>query len=206
MKGRVQLSEKISTHLGKVNQDNGLSINKISKITLTNHAHERATERFGLKDRAQATGFFREKLRTAGRLGEVIAADGNDAVLYANEGVAIYLSPDLEKVITVCIHNPFKYNPLKDKVQLLYSKELRKISRTEKAQVRRVKHTKAELEIELAELNLRLLRTKSKAVKTSCEARIMAIKNHLHELEKELKGIQDSKRQISKVLTTLVST
>lgn len=190
--------------LSNSNLTNGLSINKINRITLTNHALERAAERLGIQNNAHATGFFREKLRDATRVGETLSRDGNESILYANDGVGMHLSPDLEKVITVCIYNPLLYDPIKDKVKFLYDKELRKISRAERAKMRRMNYIKAELQIELAELNLRSLRTRSQAVRDSCQARTNAIQYHLQELEREVKLIQNSKRQLSKVLSTLV--
>lgn len=179
------------------------SLNWIDKIVLTPHSTKRAKERFGLEKNADIK-HFRSLLRKAREIGISVAEDGGEAILFAIGRCAIYVSLDYKEIKTVRRQETVTYEPIKNLVAEIHAKELRKLTRKENACKRKLHETKLEVKLEIAQLELRMHRTKSIAVKNACQARINALNIHMKEKEDEIQKIYDLKRRISKSMVAVV--
>lgn len=176
----------------------------VKKVGMTSHAYERAAERFDLKIESQALGYFRNLLKKAKKIGETVDDEGYPSVLYAYNKAAVYLTLDLKVIKSVRKIETLPHSLLKDNVVKLHEKEIRKLTRAENAQKRRVEAFQLDLDIEVAMLKRRIHRTRSEAVKKSCEARIKALHKTLEEKKKEVKDIQDEKRRVANSMVSLI--
>lgn len=99
------------------------------KLKMSSHALERAIECFGCSE-SEAFGKIIPLLKRAKRIGEQLAFDGRINVLYANRQYAIYLSPNLETVITVHKFQNVSYNKIQERLpelmEMYEGEELRK--------------------------------------------------------------------------------
>ncbi|TCJ00011.1 hypothetical protein [Cytobacillus praedii] len=173
------------------------------QITLTSHCLLRAKERFKM-DEPSAIGYFRSKLSTAKKIGLVISEDGSPCILYANGRVGMYVSLDHTEMKTVIKHESVTYEPIKSKVAELHAKEFRKIARKETTYKRRLENSILEVNLEIANLELRKHRTRSISVKNACEARIAALRLHIKEKEDEIEEIIATRRQIARSMVSVV--
>lgn len=178
----------------------------VKKVVLTDHAYQRAIERFGLKvkDRQSVLGYCRSLLGKAKRIGVVTSEDGNEAVLYAGDRHAFFLTLDEQKIVTVSRHEHVTFKPIKEKLALLHEKEIRKLERKEHALQKKIELAKLEAQVEIAELKLRIHKTRSEAVKNACQAKIKAIEQTLEEMNKELNEIKSLKRQVAKSMVSIL--
>jgi hypothetical protein len=177
---------------------------KTSSISMTEHAFKRAAERFNQKTKNEALGYFRSILKQAQWIGNVVAEDGNESILYAYQRQAVYLSPDLTRIITVNHYESVTYEPIKDKISQLHRKEFDKVEKVEKSQTRKLDVLKLQTAIELAQLNYRRAMTRSETVKTLCEQRIAVITNELEIKEQEINELKSVRRQIARSLVSVI--
>lgn len=174
------------------------------KIVMSDHAYQRAAERFKKKNKIEALGYFRNLLRQAKRIGKVYSEDKKPAILYVINKISIYLSEDLTTIITVNIHDEFTYKPLKTKIIELTSKEFQKLDRLERSKLRKLHIFKLEANVEIARLNLQMETTKSEKIKNECQNKIKLINDLIKQKEEELDNIISAKRQIAKSLASLL--
>lgn len=120
--------------------------------------------------------------------------------LYESNGMRIYTTTDNRVVITVI---PVGKAPagVRNRVNDLLNRELRKAQRIENAARKRIDLMKAELAVEKASCVLRKRRTKSKAVENAMNARINAITERETELRDELKAICANRNELAKAIT-----
>jgi vacuolar-type H+-ATPase subunit I/STV1 len=172
---------------------------KIGDISLSDHAWERVQERLGrnYNNRHHATTHLRSQLKNAKFIGETVDEEGNPSYLYAIGRIGIYLSLDCKVIKTVIRHEHVTYEKIKNKIAQLHERELYNLRRKERAIIRRNKTEKLKLKVELAQLDLREYKTRSKNVKQQCRQRREEIEKYIKELDKELKQIQDTIRQVS---------
>lgn len=178
----------------------------VEQLKFTNHALKRIKERFNLKENSRQAilNYCKGQLRHAKRIGIVVSDDGKEAVLYAIGRQAYYLTPDETEVITVMRHEKITYNPIKDKIKVISERELRKLDRKEKSKCKYLELVMLEADLELSELKYRLYKTRSKAVKMACQARIKALEMRLQELKDEINQIKKEKTKIAKSMVAVL--
>lgn len=176
----------------------------VNKITLSEHALKRVNERLGIKDTKTAVKTIRNTLKQAKRIGVVQDKKGEESVLYAYDGLAIYLTLDLTKVKTVIQRTELNYQPIREKVVELHKKELRKVERIEQMKKKRLRLEKLRINIELARLEYRKETTRSKNVKAQCDKEIKEYKSYIKSLESELDKISTQKKMIAHSLVSVI--
>jgi hypothetical protein len=167
------------------------------KITVTQHAIDEAVKDFRVP-RQTAEEWIRSNLRKARFITNTISEEGKPSRLFGYQRIAFVLAPEENVVITVYPANPKAF--LREKVNALVTRELRKIERRERVLERKIALTKAELEIEKAQLQLRLLRARSTATKLACQARINAINEYFTQLDADLLAVKHEKRAVAKTV------
>lgn len=188
----------------KMNSLNGINV---KKVLVGSHAIKRARERGHWDDKLkdeQIRGNVRSLLGRAKRVCNSIDEEGNPSILFAVDKYEIHLSTDLQTVKTIIKQDKITYKPIQNKVFELIHKEIRKLERKENARIRYLNSLTYDCQVEIAELNRRIFRTKSITVKQSCEARIAAINHTIKEYQQEIKEIQDEKRRISRALVAVI--
>ncbi|PAD70532.1 hypothetical protein CHH83_01655 [Bacillus sp. 7586-K] len=206
-----RIDRLLDNHEQEIKQNNQSSneekveteLQKLSKIQLSSHAIKRCKERFSL-DSPHALGHIRAKLKNAKRIGVFTDENGIESILYANGRMGIYVSTDYKEVRTVIKRESVTYEPIKNVVAEIHAKELRKLSRKEKACKNRLEEERIEVNLEIAKLERRLFRTRSEAVKMACKARINALNIHIKEKEDEIEQIKATMRQISRSMVAVV--
>lgn len=174
---------------------NGLNVDHMK---ISNHAIRHAQRRFNRSSRKDAEGYIRSILRRSEFVGETVDDDGRSAYMFAYGRHAIVVSLDHKTVLTIQRFESVTYDPLKEKIRELHAKEYRKLDRKERALKNRFELIKAEADVELAELRLNALKTRSTARRLACRARINAINDYIRELESEIKTVADEKRRVAR--------
>lgn len=180
---------------------------KVVDVQLTDHSYERAIDRFSLKHtkKEDVLKYLQKHLSDAEYIGQVTSADGNDSEMFVKGQFCFHLNTELDKIITVVkIENKIKCNPVQDKMNNLVHKEFRKLDRTEKARLRKLHDYRYDVEIEIAEANRRIYRTRSESVKLACQARIKALELELEQLQLEIEQLRTSKRQVAYLLASSI--
>lgn len=172
---------------------------KISRIS--QHAIDRAVERFGIK-RNLADNWIRTNLNKAKFISETISEDGNPARLFAYDRVVFILEAVENRVIT--IYKPKAPSEISSKITKLLNRELARFETAERKVERRNTLYKAELEVEIAELNLRLLRARSESKKMALKARIQAIQLRIDELDNEIIEVKREKTAVARGVAAYV--
>lgn len=179
----------------------------VKQIDASSHAIKRAKERFtgweNYND-SQVLGNLRKMLKTSTYAGEVVDEQRKTSHMFVSEKKAIYLSEDLKDINTVMYHSQVSYTPLKRVLLDLHRKEIRKLTRKEKARLKKLDILKDDCSIELAILNRRMKRTRSESVKNQCMIRTKAIEQTLNEYESEIIEIQNEKRVITRSLASII--
>jgi hypothetical protein len=179
----------------------------INRITVSDHAHQRCVERFGLQHtgRDAVSRYIHKHLADSKHVGKITSTDGNDGEMFVKSQFRFHLSPDLSTVITVVkVENKITPSPVNNKLNELAHREFRKLDRKEKARIRQLKRCELEGEVEIAECKLRAFKTRSEAVKLSCNARIVALENRLEELKQEIQCIKEDKRKVAYALASII--
>ncbi|MBG9736503.1 hypothetical protein ABD86_25475, partial [Paenibacillus alvei] len=84
------------------------------------------------------------------------------------------------------------------KIEAIVFRELRKAQRLESVTERKHRLTKAELNVERAQLLLKIERARSESTKLACNARINAIDEYIAQLDAEFTKILKEKSAIAK--------
>lgn len=175
-----------------------------NKITMTEHAYEKAYERLGLKNKNEALGTIRGMLRRGTKIGRVTSEEGEEAVLYACEKVGIFLDLKLSKVVTVYKREGITYEPLKHKVIELHRKEFNKLDRLERTKQKFLRLEKLRINVELSQLEYRIAKTRSLNVKEECVERVRELKEYISSIEKELEKIKTEKRKVARSMISVL--
>jgi hypothetical protein len=175
----------------------------LSKIQMTEHGYRRSQERFNM-DKSQSLSYFRSILSKAKLIGTVQDKNGKDSYLYGLGRIAVILDVESPTICTVYKQENISYNPLKVKVAQLHEKEFRKLQRTESARIKKLETFKLEANLEIAQCQYRIHKTRSQAVRNVCYARINAVNERLVELENEIKEIQITKKHVAKSMISVI--
>lgn len=154
------------------------------QIEVTPHAEEQAQKRFNARYN-QARKWIIDNLRKAQYIGIIENEDSKPARLFGYHRIAFVVDIDRDCVITVYPRHESPQS-IHSRIKEIVTKELRKKDRKVSALERKTKLTKADLRVELAELERRKIRTRSDAVRLACQARINAINDRLRELDEEV--------------------
>jgi hypothetical protein len=169
-------------------------------VEVTKHAIERVNERFGIS-KQQATNWVRQRMNSA----EFVAITDNEgtaARMFAYAGAIFVLDIEVDRVISV--YKPYKQPLLYDKVKSLVLRELKRVERIESKTERRNTLSKAELEVELAECKLMLLRSRSHSRRNVLQARINAIQIRINELDTEIIEVRTNKKHIARGVASYI--
>ncbi|WP_232696135.1 hypothetical protein [Brevibacillus daliensis] len=169
----------------------------MTAVTVTRHAAEEAVKDFRIPQRT-AEEWVRSTFRKARFVANIISGEGKPTRLFSHNGIALAVAPEEDRVITVYPANPSA--TVRQRVQAMVQRELAKIERREQALLRRNELTKAELTVELAQLQLRLIRARSEATKLASQARINAINEYFTQLDSDLLAVKHEKRAVAKTV------
>lgn len=172
------------------------------KITVTQHAIEEAVKDFRV-NRKLADEWIRSNLRKARFIAAVIGEDGNPGRLFGYQRITFVLAAEENVVITVYPRH-HATPTMRQKVETIVFRELRKVERLESVTERKHRLRKAELNVERAQLLLKIERARSESTKMACQARINAIDDYFAELDAELTGIKHTKRSVAKSVIAYV--
>ncbi|WP_025846576.1 hypothetical protein [Brevibacillus agri] len=174
------------------------------RVRVSQHAAEEYVKDFG-GTVEQARSRIGVNIRKATYITEVTGADGKSGTLYAYNGACyiVRYDDDVPIIVTVYKTEP-AVTAIRNKVYELVTKELRKIERKERDTERRVAIKKAELAVEVAQINLRKVRSRSASVRAACQARINALNAAIAELDAELRGVVGDKRAIAKTVAAYI--
>jgi gamma-glutamylcyclotransferase (GGCT)/AIG2-like uncharacterized protein YtfP len=180
-------------------------ISPFDSIKMSTHANSRANQRFNLS-KTEALECFRDTLKKARYLGVVSDKYGSEGKLYTINKIAIITTLDLAEIKTVYRREDvtIKYEPIRKKMCEFHDKELRKLNRRESSMVKKLELLKLETQVEIAQLNLRLHKTRSQAVKNVCKARANAINERIHEIESEINQIRKDRNTITKSIIAVI--
>jgi len=148
-------------------------------IKIEPHACKRARERFGVEN-DKAGNWIREQFATSVYIGDTFDKLGNLRRIFSNGSVLIVVNAKELRVHSV--YKPERRNrEIRHKVTDLVEKEARRIGR-KLEKIRRESTIKiAELNVEIAEINLRKVKARSEAVKLACDGRIAALYEEIRE-------------------------
>lgn len=177
----------------------------VKKMRMSDHAIERALERFECKDKNEAIHYVKTRLGRAKYIGETTCDQGFRSHMYAIEGVAIYVSLDLDIIKSIVNLDSWgHYDELRPTIEKMYFKEFRKADRYEQTKINKLQFLRLKNEAEIAHLKFRIFKTRSKNVRSECETMIVKLQNEIKECEIEIKQIETKKRQIARAIATLV--
>jgi hypothetical protein len=179
----------------------------VSKIDLSLHCIERAYERMNVTDwkKDKVCKYVKKQLEKSTYIGRISPTDGGtDSEMFTKGSYSFLLDTELTTIKTIIKTDRLPYNPSQEKAKCLYEKEFRKLDRKEKARLKQLELHRYEVDLELAELKLHIFKTRSQAVKLSCQARMKALDDRLKEFENEIVQIKNDKRQTAYVLAMLV--
>lgn len=120
----------------------------IKGVKITSHAFDRIQECFNINNIATATRFVKDLLKKSKRIGSVLSYDGRINVLYAYDQTALFLSPDLKRVVTINKYKDTVYQPIikltkggnfsKDEMINLHLQFLEKVEKEESQQTQKI--------------------------------------------------------------------
>jgi hypothetical protein len=177
----------------------------VKKYNVTPHAIKRAVERLGV-DEDHAINYINQLMQTAYYNGDSTSKYGITRVYdHYKTRTRIIVGKD-DRVITIYrIQEELNVSELpayfRDKLKVLFKKEHDNIELMERKVERRNTLTIAEIKVELAELNLRLLRARSKSTINAINARVKSLEIAIDERNKEVNKIKRDKEIISKAAT-----
>jgi hypothetical protein len=189
-------------------------------IEITEHAIHRARERFyGFKTSHvnSIIGNIRSMLRNSVFITEAYWEDKpkwggleRKYLLYgAPQGVEFRISPDYKKVLTIINHHGeirTKAIPpvLKDKMLIIFKKEIRGINRVVKTREKKLPLLEAESNAEIANAKLLILKTTSKKKKKEAEFVIKVSEERLSNYINELDEFQVRLKNVAIAMTTIL--
>lgn len=174
----------------------------VGKITVTAHAVEEAVKDFRVP-RKTAEEWVRSNFRKSRFIANIISGEGKPTRLFVHDRVIFALAPDEDRVITVYPADQ-RRPTIRAKVEAMVIRELNAIERKERILERKITLTKAELDVEKAQIKLRMLRARSEATRLACQARINAIDEYYTQLDADLLAVKHEKRAIAKTVAAYI--
>jgi hypothetical protein len=172
------------------------------KINVSRHARLQAAKRFNMSD-VSAGNFIAENLRKASFIGEVIGDDGNNARLYGYRRIAFVVASTNNTVLTVYQQDTAPASVYKE-VHRLVNAELARMCKLVSKKERSVEKMKAELKIEIGELEIRRMKTKSVSTRMALSARINALNEHFALLDADIYEVKRAQSTLRKGVVAYV--
>lgn len=169
----------------------------LANLKVSSHARKRYGERIN-KHGTKAIDYFKEILPLSNPVGKIIGDDNRlaDCYLYENKKIIVRNN----EVVTIVIpkHNSSENRKkIQHKLCKVYRSELNRLIRDENKQRKYLIDLKMLSEIEIAELNYKIYKSRSPSVKLACQSRIVAIKQTIQQYEIDLKELYKEKSYIS---------
>jgi len=172
------------------------------KISVSQHAIDSAVSRFRV-DKRVADEWIRSNLRKARFVANIISEEGKPSRLFAKSHITFILADTEDFVLTV-YPGDVVASHIREKVESVVMRELRKIERKESATIRRNTIARLELNVERAACILRAEKSRSQSVKLAMKARIAAIDEYLTQLNEDIEKIRHEKRKVAKAVAAYV--
>lgn len=170
-------------------------------VAVTKHAVKRAQERFGVSHKV-AERWIRQHYEQAEFVAEIPREEGGTGRLFAHNGIAIILAPDENVVITV--YKPGIYGDLKRKISALVDAEYRRAQTKARRNERRGLTKQYEMERELADRKLELLRARSEWKRMALRGRIAALESRIDEMPAEVEACKRELAPYAKAVAAVV--
>jgi hypothetical protein len=165
------------------------------KIFVVPHALDRAVEHFGI-ERSAAPMYVMDMLRRASLIDpHVIGEDGNPGRLFAYKRTAFVVALTEDTVITLYPQETAARHVIEGVGKVL-ARALKTAQRTEARELKRLAIRRAEINVKRAELELRLLCTKSTTV-------IRKVNDDLANIDAELAAIVSEEFEIKREKSTI---
>lgn len=174
----------------------------MATVKVEAHANKRAMERFGIPH-AQTTKWIREQFSTAVFIGETFDKLGNRRRIFSNGDVLLVVN--LNELRIHSVYKPeSRHREIKRKVADLVAREVRRIERKFEKFERESTIKIAELNVELAQVNLRKVKSRSEATCLACDARTAALIDEIREIRIELESAESERRRAIKTKAAYV--
>lgn len=200
----------VSIQLTSNELENGLTLSIINNLVISNHAKKRGKERFNIINEIELDKTIRQNLKIAKYIGLVPASDGNESYLYVHNGMGIHISTELDNVNTLVKYgeNYLKdvlnnYNEIKNAFMNIQAKQLQKLIKSRRTLKKKVINDKLDYNVEIAELDRKIHKTKSEKAKSKYIERKVFLINDLENQEKYLDDLEKKVRYISGSLAFL---
>lgn len=151
-------------------------------VQTTKHARQKAEQRFGIPYK-QTERWLRQKYASSTYISDMIDDKGNEARMFVSNGVLLAVDKDVDRIITVM--TPNWTGETRMKMRKFARQEITKEKTKERRRLNALTRLQAEIEIEIGELRLRLLKTRSLPKKLAIQGRIKALKMRLDQLPQE---------------------
>ncbi|MCU6709305.1 hypothetical protein M6D81_11365 [Paenibacillus sp. J5C_2022] len=180
------------------------SRNFIGKVYVSQHAIDRAVERFSIAPE-KAEQWVRDNVKKARFVSVTVSAEdgGKESRLFVWQRVAYLLAMDMDRVITVYAQH-HSLSSISGRVQTLLNRELTRAERKEAAAVRKAAIERAELAIERAKCDYRMTVTPSAAVIKANTKRIREIDRRMAEIDAEVLAVKKEKSAIARGLIAYI--
>lgn len=172
------------------------------RVIVTHHAIDKAVSDFGVAQ-CDADSWIRSNYRQARFIANIVSKEGRPSRLFTKNRITFVVARDSNTIITL-YPSEVRSMLLRNKVEDLVTRELRKIERQEATTVRRNHLTRLELSVERAACLLRAEKTRSQAVKMAMQARVKAIDEYFAQLDADIENVRHEKRKIAKAVAAYV--
>lgn len=179
-----------------------MNSNVIGKVTVSNHANDRATEHFRIS-RDKAAAWVIDNVRKATFISDITSDEGKPCRLYGFQRIAYVLDAAADHVITLYPQN-YAVTSVQRKVNAIVRRELEKAERKERAVERHTRVEKAKLAVEIAQCKLRMEITPSKAVVARNNVILAQINAKVADLDTALQAARREKTSYAKSLLMYV--
>ncbi|WP_338461636.1 hypothetical protein V5G20_17995 [Brevibacillus borstelensis] len=170
------------------------------RLCVTDHAAEEAVKDFGIEP-SRAASWVAETARKAMFIsGRVMGFDRKHSDMYGYNRICFIVRANEKAVTIVTVYPARPGATLRDRVENLLARELRKVESAETKLRRRNERIKAEFNVEIAILKLKMLRARSEATRLACQARINAINEYFTQLDADLLAVKHEKRAVAKTV------
>jgi hypothetical protein len=200
----VQKSSATEKHLPKIIEVDGLKVD-VTQVTPSEHYIERLEQRFGIKDRVKAIQFFEDILINGEYLGLTYDRETlKPAHLFAKNNKAVFLSKDFECIVTTYKQETVIHEHPRYEIKNYIQKKINKLRKVDAVMDKRLHRTTLEVNLEIAELELKLHRAKSQDKKFAYQGRINALRLHKNAIESERRLIATQLREYTNSLISFV--
>lgn len=165
---------------------------KLVNPFITDHAQDRAVKRFGI-NRRSAVNWAKQKASISRYVTDVLDDNGKPGRLFVSNGVGLIADIAKDVIVTIVDPKSYGYSDLNRKLSRFATQELAIAERNETKQLRNIELLRAEIEIEMGELRLRLLKTRSLPKKLAIQGRMKALEMRLAELPSEEHAVKREK-------------